>query len=130
MLLKPCLGVKAHVYCDDNGHVYVDGVKMNDALIDQIWRSIIPRNARLIAIEAENTGGGKRIFAYFLNGFTTSTKWRCSTQFTEGWTTVEFDDQNVGWDDAIIIPGTVAIWEKGYNDGTVYCRGHIGKIDN
>lgn len=121
-------GVRAIVYCNDNGHMYVDGIKMNDELIDDnTWTSIIPRTARLIAIEAENTSGRRRIYAEISNDFKTSTKWRCSTKPAEGWKTADFDDTIEGWDYAINSTGKNYIWEKQDTDGKVYCRGRFGK---
>lgn len=124
-------GVRAFVDCNDDGNVYVDGIKMNDKLInDDAWTSIIPRTARLIAIEAENIGGRRGI--YISNDFKTSTEWRCSTEFTEGWITDDFDDTIDGWDNAITSISYVGldnnyIWEKQDTNVKVYCRGRFGK---
>lgn len=123
-------GVKANVSCNRHGHVYVDGNKMNEACFERTWRSIIPRASRLIAIEASNTGGATEIYANFSNGFKTSTQWRCSTQLMEGWTTVEFEDITQGWGGATIVPPNDQISVEVDANGSLYCRGHIGKTAN
>lgn len=126
MSARTLSGVRAFVYCNDNGNGYVDGVKMNDELIEHFtWTSIIPRTARLIAIETENTDGDWKIFAEFSTDFMTSNEWRCSTEFTEGWNTTDFNEPTEGWD--YVSKGNSYIWVKMNTTGIVYCRGRLGK---
>lgn len=121
-------GVNAHVECSNQGSVYVhvDGVEITDDSIDHKLTSIIPRAARLIAIEAESMADEKYISASFSNGYKTSKQWKCSTEEESGWTSVLFVEDN-SWTHANETnTGTNHIWEDGDGD-KVYCRGWIGK---
>ena len=98
---------------------------------DDMWTFIIPRTSRLVAIVAYNGVGSRHVTASFSNGFKTSSKWKCSTQEEDDWTSLTFDDSHwqyaevLGTETSGRLAGADRIWQ-GPVEGYVYCRGWIG----
>ena len=125
-------GLRTYVECNDNGNIYLDGVRKADCT-SNMWTSIIDRTTRLIAIQASNDGGRNYIAASVSNGYDTSTQWKCSRKYDSNWAALELDDS--GWESAeesddeaysARLADVGKIW-IGDDTGTVYCRGWMGK---
>lgn len=91
--------LRATVQCSNVAKIYIDG---NIVSVDRsFWTGSIKDNAQVIAVDCRNTNGNGGIIAYFDNGLTTDSSWRCSGYADTVWYTSSYDDSD--WDSAFII---------------------------
>lgn len=106
------------------------------------WTGTIPRTTRVITVAGENT---KNTHAFIVIGtsigFKTTVQWKCTDEYLDGWTAVDYDDSS--WTNAVLqghptqpsitiehlFGGASPIWIKYLpNDVDTWsrCRGRIG----
>lgn len=138
--------MQARVRCDDiANNIYVDGQRVGSTSYwTRTWKYDIADDAKIIAVNCQNTGSWGGLIASFDNGLTSDNTWRCSSNNESGWYDEDFDDS--GWNTAYVIeenqwdnggrsyeydfPDRATwIWkDKNYYEAThAYCRGTIGE---
>lgn len=134
----------AKVRCDDIAHnIYVDGKLIgNTTDWSEVWKKDISDDAKIIAVECENTVGLGGLIASISNGLTTDNTWKCSGGSVPGWYDVDFDDSEWErahvvklngdrqqlWNPDINFPDhAVWIWKDNSRNERSYCRGILRK---
>ena len=121
--------------CDNEMEIFADGQSLGT---DGYWRKptsyIVPGNTRVLSVEGKDTGWQFGIIGSTSHGLVTDGTWKCSSSFSSGWNSPDFDDQD--WPFAKVIANhgaspwgkirgiaETAKWIWGQNfKRTVYCR--------
>ena len=121
---------------DDKADIYADGVFVKTIISPfSTSTATLPDYTRLLAVRAENTGGGHGFIIKLSNGFGTSTHWRCNSTEHNNWIQPSYNDDNWrqaktlkwarNWDPHLLEPAVI-IWTQ-TPAGVVYCRGWPSK---
>ena len=122
--------------CDNEMEIFADGQSLGT---DSIWENPttyhVPGNTRVLSVAGEDYGGGYLgILGSTSNGLVTDGTWKCISNFSNGWNSPDFDDQD--WPFARVIAKHGAkpwreirgiaqtakwIWANN-SERTVYCR--------
>ena len=122
--------------CDDEMEMFADGKSLGT---DSYWANSttyhVPGNTRVLSVAGNNTGGIHfGILGSTSNGQVTNGTWKCISNFSSGWNSPDFDDQD--WPFAKVIANhgdkpwetmhgiaKTAKWIWANNsEPTVYCR--------
>ena len=76
--------------------MFADGQSLGT---DSYWANAttyhVPRNTRVLSVAGEDFDGGYRgILGSTSNGQVTNDTWKCSSSFSSGWNSPDFDDQD------------------------------------
>lgn len=135
------------VTADDYMSLFIDGQEIADLTNADNWRYPdtldLPCTTRVIAIEANDTGGEGGIRASTVDGYIkTNSSWKCTNKRIPGWQGFGFNDSS--WMKAVVVPNfeslpeatknsfrkdAMWIWTRGYEgqDLNVFCRFKLGK---
>lgn len=136
--------LRVTVQCSDVAEVYIDGRLVLSG--GSLWTGITDDDAQVIAVDCSNRDGHGGITAFFDNGLTTDSTWRCSGEvdIDVDWSSSSFDDS--GWQPAHIIDYDELnpqlsnnnfrshakwIWKDKNNNHRYhsYCRGKLREFD-
>ena len=82
--------------CDDEMEIFADGQSLGtDSVYAKPTTYHVPGNTRVLSVVGKNAEGLLRgILGSTTNGQVTDRTWKCSSNFSSGWNSTNFDDQD------------------------------------